>query len=303
MHPSKLQLANPPDPNQDRFLRTMAEDNHYDQLVSTSTRIVRADGTTLAVLLKRAIGKAQGLAMYQAIRNRISFTDNRPTASGGTKAPKVTKRGTVDKQTRSVTNVQSSIMGYFDRNPRFPYCRKTAFAAQHPQALAACYPALQQASQLFAQHAPQQYARQAAVVQKTHPDFVLPGTVFTTVTLNRNFRTTYHRDAGDFAEGFGVMSYYRGGRFNGGHLVFPAYRVALQLDSLDLVLFDAHEIHGNTTIVPLRPDWERITCVHYYRENMIYCGSAEDELELVKSHDPRKASRNMKQAARRHIEC
>lgn len=66
------------------------------------------------------------------------------------------------------------------------------------------------------------------------------------------------------------------------------------MDSFDVVLFDPHEVHGNTPIAPLgKAPYERITAVHYYRKNMIYCGTAAQELELAKGHDPRNGVRSM----------
>lgn len=282
-------------PNEDRFLRQFASHDDYDDLIlNSSTRVLKPDGTPLLVLVKGGLSMQAGGAMYRAIHDKIAWTNNRGTASGQVSRGDLKKDGTVSKTTRTEKAVQSSIMGFFDRNPRFPYCRKTAFAESYPAAYQKCLPALKEANDLFAYYLPKQYARQKEVADRTSPDFVIPNTVFTTVTLNRNFRTGYHRDAGDFKDGFGVLTYFRGGRFRGGALVFPAWRVAVQMDSLDVLLFDPHEIHGNTAIHPQQDGWERITCVHYYRENMHYCGSAEQELDLVKNHDPRMGSRNMR---------
>lgn len=275
------------------YLGRFAEPSDFDTLLRASTRVVRPDGSTLCVLLKGALSKDAGLAMYRAVRKRISITQNRGTAAGGKKPTRVRKDGVLTKQQEAIP-VASSIMGFFDRSVRMPFCRKTAFMDHYPEAFRACLPALQEAQDAFQAHMPEAYARQKAVVDKTHPDFVIPKTVFTTITLNKNFRTAFHKDAGDFKDGFGVMSYYRSGRFRGGDLVFPAYRVAVSMDSLDLVLFDPHEVHGNTAIEAFTPEYERITCVHYYRENMFYCGSAQDELRNAQNHDTRRGARNLK---------
>jgi len=45
----------------------------------------------------------------------------------------------------------------------------------------------------------------------------------------------------------------------------------------DVLLVDVHEWHGNTEIIPGTDDWERISCVFYYREEMHECGSAVQE--------------------------
>ena len=289
-------LTNPKPPDEDKWLGKWMDSSNYDLLLNETARVLKPDGSLLLVLLKRAISPEAGKAMYAAIRERISATDNRGIASGQPRIQRVLADGKKSRSNRTDKAVNSSIMGFYDRYVRFPYCRKTAFNDNYPEAMAACLPALREASALFAQHAPERYARQRAICERTHPDFMLPGTVFTTVTLNKNFRTACHRDAGDLPDGFGVMTYYRSGKFTGGHLVFPAYRVAAQFDSLDCILFDPHEIHGNTELKSLAAStpYERVTCVHYYRQNMHYCGSAEQELLLAKRHDPRQGPRSMK---------
>lgn len=276
------------------LLGTFASAKQGTQRITQSTELVRKDGSLLAVLIKGGIEREAGRAMFQAIRNRITKTDNHGLASGQPRIQRTLANGLKSRSNRTHKAVASSIMGYYDRYVRFPYCRKTSFIEQHPEAFRRCIPALRCADALFEKHAPVPYARQAEVARKTHADFLIPGTTFTTVTLNKNFRTAYHRDAGDLPEGFGVMSYYRSGKFTGGDLVLPSYGVSIALESFDLLLFDPHEVHGNTEVKPLTRAHERITCVHYYRANMHYCGSAAQELELARAHDARQGSRNMR---------
>jgi len=47
-------------------------------------------------------------------------------------------------------------------------------------------------------------------------------------------------------------------------------------------LFDVHELHGNTEIKSKQP-YERISVICYYREKMIDCGTAEEELNRIKN--------------------
>lgn len=271
-------------------------DSHYDVLLEDEGALYKPNGELLVALLKRGIGDAAGRAMYRAIRARIAISNNRGKASGLPRTNPVNKATGLPSNTSKAASVESSIMGFFDRYPRMPFCRRTAFNENYPDEFKQCLPALQDASNLFARHAPEAYARQRAMVEQTHPDFVIPGTVFTTVTLNRNFRTAGHRDAGDLPDGFGVMTYYRAGKFTGGRLVFPEYRAAVEMDTFDVILFDPHEVHGNTPIVPGRAgEYERVTCVQYYRKNMFFCGSAAHELELAKKHDARDYPRDLKE--------
>jgi hypothetical protein len=266
----------------DQYLRKFLSSADIDVTVDKTTRIVREDGTTLAILLRGAMHPLEMLPMYRAIRTKIGNSDNRGDASGEKAIRKVKSDGTISSTQRTANPCKSSLLGFFDRYPRFPYCRQTAFNEKHPALFVACLPAIRRADWHFQMHMPERWAEQKARAEKTSPDFLIPGTVFTTVTLNKNFRTACHRDAGDLKAGFGCMTYMRSGKFDGGHLAFPAYRTAIKMDSGDLVLFDPHEVHGNTEIRPLTKDWERITCVHYYREKMYFCGDAKAELERAK---------------------
>ena len=90
--------------------------------------------------------------------------------------------------------------------------------------------------------------------------------MFTTVTVNINFQTACHQDAGDLAEGFGVMTCTRAGEYTGGYLVLPQYRVAVDYGTTDVLFADVHLWHGNTAMKRVGNSlFNRITCVHYYR--------------------------------------
>ena len=61
-------------------------------------------------------------------------------------------------------------------------------------------------------------------------------------------------------------------------LVFPEYRIAVNVRPGDLLLVNNHEVlHGNTPIELNRPDAERISWVAYFREKMIDLNSYEYE--------------------------
>jgi hypothetical protein len=124
------------------------------------------------------------------------------------------------------------------------------------------------------------------MVEKTSKDFVIPGTVFTTVTVNRNWQTAVHQDKGDLKAGFGVMSVLEHGKYTGGILVFPKYGVGVDMRERDICFADVHQWHGNTPIKGIPDAHERISCVFYYRENMQYCGTVEQEREFAK-HKPK----------------
>ena len=41
------------------------------------------------------------------------------------------------------------------------------------------------------------------MAKATHPNFRIEDTAFTTITINKDYRTAVHTDAGDYAAGFG----------------------------------------------------------------------------------------------------
>jgi hypothetical protein len=85
----------------------------------------------------------------------------------------------------------------------------------------------------------------------------------TTWTVNRwdaehNARMAPHPDGNE--EGTLSAMTVLGSGFTGGLLVFPRYRVAVEVRSRDLLIFDGHEHHGNT---PLSGTGTRLSVVAY----------------------------------------
>jgi hypothetical protein len=178
--------------------------------------------------------------------------------------------------------VESGIIGYFDRTAREPYCRTTAFTWEEVHKWRAAQPFIEAVNGVFKQAMPARHAAQMRAVRATRPEWVIGATAFSTVTVNRNYRSAAHKDKGDLPEGFGVLSVLRAGEYEGGHLVFPQYRVAVDLHTRDVLMADVHEWHGNTPIVGEEGRYERISCVFYYRTNMRHCLSSDQELERAK---------------------
>ena len=63
---------------------------------------------------------------------------------------------------------------------------------------------LQKIDKLYKELTPEAYQRQLDRANKK-PQLKISDTAFSTVTINRNFRTALHRDAGDFRDGFGIL--------------------------------------------------------------------------------------------------
>ncbi len=174
--------------------------------------------------------------------------------------------------------VDSGIAGWFDRYPRIPYGRATTYTRDNFEKFSMSYPFLQHLAKGFKELLPNRYAAQKGATDKIDPRFVIPETPFTTVTVNKTFRTAAHRDAGDFTRGMSnLLTLSNDGRFSGGYLIFPEIRVAVNVRPGDLLLVNNHEIiHGNTPIV-CEEGSERISLVVYLRENMLELGSKDYE--------------------------
>lgn len=198
-------------------------------------------------------------------------------------AEMITAADTVVKKyvcaTTYANGVMSGIAGWFDRYPRIPYGRATSYTAREPEKFAMAYPFLQSLSNGFKELLPWRYNNQIMAAKKVDPRFLIPGTPFTTVTVNRSFRTACHYDAGDLTTGLSnLLTLTNNGNYSGCHLVAPEYRVAVNPRPGDLLLINNHEVmHGNTQIELLDEVAERISLVVYFREKMLELGSKEYE--------------------------
>lgn len=280
----------------DSLAGSFLDESHIVHFVDSDTDVFCADtGALVARFRKNILPHDLCRRAYPHFRLAAGTTSNRGIAAGvdpidpgapgvgnsGTRVNRIKKDGTVSKTSHAAGVVRSGIVGYFDRNPRFPYCRTTAFSMNHESNWLECLPYVRAVDAAFRDLAPDRHSAQMAMVKSTSPDFVISGTAFTTVTVNRNWQTAVHQDAGDYRPGFGVLSAFTSPTFSGCHFVIPRYGVGFDLRTADLLVADVHEWHGNT---PIRPSgvYERISCVFYYREKMINCGRADQELARAK---------------------
>jgi hypothetical protein len=75
-------------------------------------------------------------------------------------------------------------------------------------------------------------------------DYTIPGTSFSTLTINKSIVTLAHEDGNNIKDTLGCMTVF--GEFAGGHLVFPRLGVSVELRPRDLLVADNNEeIHGN----------------------------------------------------------
>ena len=239
-------------------------------LLTGPTRVVGPNGAPLIIFLPRVTSYALADTHYPALHAIQDNTDNRGHASGS-------RRIKVHRQNRA-NRVKSTIIRNFDpAGGRFPYCRTTAWTGKNTEQFRSMYPLFQHIAKQMQRHVPQRYAAQMEMVKRTHPDWRVADTPYTTMTVNNTYPTGVHVDKGDLDEGFSCLAVWRRGDYSGGCLAFPEWRVAIDLHEGDLVLMDAHQWHGNTAMELHSEDAERISLVLYYRTKLAACGSGESE--------------------------
>lgn len=179
--------------------------------------------------------------------------------------------------------VRSGTAGFFDRYPRIPFCRETAWSVSEKEYFQKGFPLFDAASEVFRKNLPIRWNGQNEHVKKLQDShWRISNSVYTTITINRDFRTACHRDAGDLCEtervnkpsGFSNLTVLSNGKdFDGFYLCFPEYRVAAHIKPGDLIMMDAHQIHGNVPLISCEEGFERVSIVMYFRTSMIDCGT------------------------------
>lgn len=187
-------------------------------------------------------------------------------------------------ETNYAQSVMSGIAGYFDRYPRIPHGRVCAYNEKNPEKFKMAFPYLEKLNALFKEHLPIRWGNQRREADKLDPRFLVSDTVFTTLTVNHNWRTACHRDAGDLHEGFSNICGITGPEgkgWKGAEFLLPEYRIAVDLQPGDMLLVNNHGgIHGNDALIG--DDNDRLTLVCYFREKMVDLKSWD--YEMLRKH-------------------
>ena len=220
----------------------------------------------------------------------------------------IKKSGGVSKM--KVNNqVASNPIGFYESGKNFADlpCRLTHFTRTNYEKYNEGLPFIQYIDKLFKKLIPEAHNKQLCRAdEKSH--LKIPNTAFSTVTINRNFRTAMHRDAGDYRDGFGNLTVIERGKYHGGYTIFPQYGVAIDLRNNDFVAMDVHQWHCNTPIYETGEDkiynetletvfkdnpevgtvgiyekYTRISFVCYLREKILNCPDKIDPRFLTKS--------------------
>ena len=252
-------------------------ENHFDTLLTGSMDVLKPDGSYLIRFRKHIIPENHFTDALPALQQAAGWSGNRGVASGEVKRL---------PNGRTKNLVRSGVVGSFDRaGGRTPYCRLTTFSRNNPELFDSIRPLTKSVDDQFRTLMPAQYEAQKNYARRTDEAWKIDDSAFTTITINKNWRSACHTDAGDLKQGFGMMCAYSSGNYDGGFTVLPQFRVAFDLKLGDVVAFDVHQWHGNTHFkrIPGTGPMERISCVFYYREKMFKCGTMQQELDRAKT--------------------
>jgi hypothetical protein len=196
--------------------------------------------------------------------------------------------------------VASGVIGNYEKTPFLGQpCRMTGYTRRGLKQYLHGIPFLQSIDRQFKGLVPESHKKQLAEVSKK-PMYQIDGTAFSTLTVNMNFRTALHKDAGDYQQGFGNLSVIEWGKYHGGETLFPRFGVGFNLRTGDFVAMDVHEWHTNapihetaedvafnkalpdirtrdatTGVIGSQERYQRISFVCYFREKLGECKESD----------------------------
>lgn len=175
--------------------------------------------------------------------------------------------------------VNSGIAGWYDRYPRIPFGRTTSYTRDNFDKFKLAYPYLQSLARGFEELLPWRYGNQKRAADSIDPKFVVPGTPFTTITVNRNFRTAAHYDPANMDDGFAnICVVSSNDNYSGAYLVFPEIGYAVNIRPGDLLFVNNMAgLHGNTELVLHDEKAERVSMIAFFHEGMLKLGTYDYE--------------------------
>ena len=198
--------------------------------------------------------------------------------------------------------VASGVLGYYESTAFLDAaCRMTGYTRKGLKNFLHGIPFIQAIDQQFKKLVPLAHEKQLKALRK-HKAYQIADTAFSTTTINMNFRTALHKDAGDFRDGFGNLSVIEWGKYHGGITMFPRFRVGFDVRTGDFLAMDVHEWHTNSPMYETEEDkefnkklpdirtrdpesgvvgtdklYQRLTFVCYFREKLQKCDVEKTE--------------------------
>jgi len=218
------------------------------------------------------------------------------------KGHQITRQVKPKKNTRTQgLPTKSTILGSLPRVPlRHNYCRLSADTNEHPEIWELAKEFAGHICTLYEKWLPEEYERHTRQTNsEIVPDWVVPGTPFTTINFNVNHAIKHHRDA---ANQKGVWSNVIILRKNskGGLLVLPEYRAALTQVDGAIIIFDGQKVMHGVTPIATQAGGYRCSVVLYALDQFRNCYPYAEELENIKRHRTKLEQEFRSQAAQEY---
>lgn len=259
------------DDEAEKKIGTFFKEGDASRILTHNADVYTSEGKLLLRFRKHVLPEDNIDSFYtNAIRFAKQRTKARGIASGST---------TMNPGTNPA--VMTNVMGYFDKWPIVQKhifktlgieppskVRVCSFNSTFPEKWNKLIPLIKDIDTMYKKMNPEEHKKQLHLASQT--GYRIASTAFTTVTTNVNLQTAYHRDKGDFKQGFGnLVVIERGGTpYVGGYTVFPQYGIGVDVRNCDYLSMDVHELHGNAPIRNMNKDTIRLSIVCYLRKNV-----------------------------------
>jgi len=176
--------------------------------------------------------------------------------------------------------VNSIIAGYFDQpllskkseilKKGLSPCRTTYFTEKKQKEWHQVLPLVKRVNTIYRTLLPSKFSAQKKLCKKI-PQYCIDNTIFTTLTINYNWQTACHVDKGDLTEGYSCITVSEEGTWTGGYLSIPRFALTFDIRHGDILIFNPHEYHCNSKIIPKTKEYTRLSVVYYFREGLLKC--------------------------------
>jgi hypothetical protein len=248
-------------------------DQHIDRIVTESEVGMRPDGSHVYTFLRNALPIELARVAYPIARraslNNAVIGGTRFRAAGVRPTFQVLKDGSLGKRkevawAEHLVGATDGVIGALEK----PVCRTTELTTKDMDEYRGLLPMMRRLQDLYRESCPKHFQKQAEFAGRVDPSYLIEGTIFSTITANRNWPTSFHTDSGDLESGRGVLTAFNRGNCTGQELVLPHYRVAIRYGLGDVLIMDNHEVHGSLPLLGTG-DYERIVLVCYLRRNLL----------------------------------
>ncbi len=249
--------------------------SHYNQIIRDDAHGTYPDGTTLFRFIKGAIPE-ENRQEYKDIIKPVakSKTKNRGQAAGPCnlkyfhkKAVKHSdKHGKIDNDEKDRYSVyykeasgkvvnrcqsnqtRSGVAGYFDKIAGLP-CRKVGWSRDNLKKHEVLCGLARDIQHNHREKEPESFYYHLEHAEQS-PSYLFQESIYSTMTLNYDFRTACHKDSGDLVGGLSTLTIFEDipNNYEGCYLGLPEYKIAFDLRDGDTLLFNAHEFHANTEL-------------------------------------------------------